>query len=62
MTFEKQVKNAKEKQLQNRIIRDAIFIILGIVFLIISIFSAYNNSDKKNDKKEDNKIQVTKKN
>lgn len=54
MTFEKQVKEAKKKQLENRIIRDAIFIILGIAFLVISFLSAYkdkNNNDKKGDKK-----------
>ena len=53
MTFEKQVKEAKEKQLTNRIIRDIVFIILGVFFLLISILVAYKdkNIEKKNIKK-----------
>ena len=56
MKFEQQVKEAKAKKLEYRILRDAIFIILGIVFLIISIFSAYakkqdNFSENSKEKK-----------
>lgn len=48
MTFDKQVKEAKEKQLQSRIVRDVVFLILGITFLAISIFSSIKeNQDKK---------------
>lgn len=47
MKFEDQVKKAKEHQLQNRIIKDVVFILLGIVFLIISIFMAVK--DQKNN-------------
>lgn len=50
MTFENQVKKAKEEKLKNRIIRDLIFIILGVVFLTISIFSAIK--DKENNKED----------
>lgn len=55
MTFEKQVKTAKEKQLQNRIVRDIIFLMLGITFLTFSIFSAI----KENKKDNTNKASVT---
>lgn len=56
MTFEKQLKDAKKKKLENRIIRDVVFIILGITFLIISFVSAYNkNNEKENN---NNKINV----
>ncbi len=56
MTFEKQLKDAKKKKLENRIIRDVVFIILGITFLIISFMSAYNkNNEKENN---NNKIDV----
>lgn len=56
MTFEKQLKDAKKKKLENRIIRDVVFIILGITFLIISFVSAYNkNNEKENN---NNKIDV----
>ena len=48
MTFDKQVKNAKEKQLQNRITRDVVFMLLGLTFLAISIFSTIK--EKNNDK------------
>ena len=37
MKFEDQVKQAKVKKLQYRILRDVTFIILGIIFLVISI-------------------------
>ena len=56
MTFEKQLKKKKKKKLENRIIRDVVFIILGITFLIISFVSAYNkNNEKENN---NNKINV----
>ena len=56
MTFDKQVEIAKEKKLESRIIKDAIFIILGIIFLLISIFSAVNNKkdENKNNQKTTN--------
>lgn len=49
MTFEKQVKEAKEKQLQSRIIRDVVFLLLGIIFLVISIFSSIREKDNKDN-------------
>lgn len=54
MTFEKQVKKAKEKQLQYRITRDVVFILLGITFLAISIFLSIkeNNSENKQVKEK----------
>lgn len=42
MTFNKQVEEAKKKKLENRIIRDLVFIILGVIFLVISFVVAYN--------------------
>lgn len=56
MTFEKQLKDAKKKKLENRIIRDVVFIILGITFLIISFVSAYNKNNEKEN--TNNKIDV----
>lgn len=47
MKFEKQVKEAKKKQLENRIIRDVTFIVLGIVFLTVSIIMAISDGKKK---------------
>lgn len=61
MTFEKQVKEAKKKELENRIIRDAIFIILGIAFLVLSFLSAYKDK-KDNDKTDDKKISIIEEN
>ena len=60
MTFDKQVKNAKEKQLQNRITRDVVFMLLGLTFLAISIFSTIKekNNDK-NVKEKTTKITTT---
>ena len=54
MTFEKQVKEAKVKELEAKMLRGFIFILLGVIFLIISIVSAYykENSTNKNTKKE----------
>ena len=46
MTFEKQVKEAKAKQLEYIIIRDVIFLIIGITFLLISIISSINDKNK----------------
>ena len=51
MTFENQVKEAKEKQLESRIIRDIVFIILGVIFLIISILIAYKDKNIEKEKK-----------
>lgn len=42
MTFDKQVEEAKKKKLESRILRDLAFIILGVIFLIISFIVAYN--------------------
>ena len=51
MTFEKQVLKAKEEKLKHRILRDLIFIVLGITFLLISIIISYNKeNNKSNDK------------
>ena len=60
MTFDKQVKNAKEKQLQNRITRDVVFMLLGLTFLTISIFSTIKEkNDEKNVKEKTTKITTT---
>lgn len=42
MTFDKQVEEAKKKKLESRILRDLVFIILGVIFLVISFIVAYN--------------------
>lgn len=57
MTFDKQVKEAKRKKLENRIIRDIVFIILGISFLVISFITAYSK-----DKKQNNNVGMMNKN
>ena len=60
MTFDKQVKNAKEKQLQNRITRDVVFMLLGLTFLAISIFSTIKEkNNEKNVKEKTTKITTT---
>ena len=60
MTFDKQVKNAKEKQLQNRITRDVVFMLLGLTFLTISIFSTIKEkNNEKNVKEKTTKITTT---
>ena len=59
MTFDKQVKEAKSKQIESRIVRDAIFLILGVIFLLISIFSAANEKKNNNSNKENNTKQTT---
>lgn len=60
MTFDKQVKNAKEKQLQNRITRDVVFMLLGLTFLAISIFSTIKEkNNEKNVKETTTKIITT---
>ena len=58
MTFEKQVEKAKEEKLKYRIIRDVVFIILGIVFLAISIFVSFKNKEN-NVNKNDNEPKTT---
>lgn len=51
MTFDDQVKKAKEEKLKMRITRDIVFIVLGIVFLALSfVFSIKKNSNNENDK------------
>lgn len=57
MTFDKQVEKAKEEKLKHRITRDVVFIVLGITFLIISVFISYNDSKSNNNK--DNKENET---
>ena len=49
MTFDKQVEKAKEEKLRYRITRDVIFIVLGITFLVISIFVSYSDSKKESN-------------
>ena len=56
MTFDKQVEKAKEEKLKSRIIRDVVFIVLGITFLLISILMAYNDSKKEDNKSNDKKV------
>lgn len=62
MKFEKQVENAKTEKLKYRITRDVLFIVLGILFLIISIILAYSDSDKniKNTNNNNNYNEVKK--
>ena len=38
MTFDKQVKEAKKKKLENNITRDILLILAGIIFLVITIY------------------------
>lgn len=59
MKFEKQLEDAKKKQLSNRIARDAIFIILGIIFLVISIFNSVKQSKKDNINKKTTTTAIT---
>ena len=60
MTFDKQVEKAKEKQLQNRITRDVVFMLLGLTFLAISIFSTIKEkNNEKNVKEKTTKITTT---
>ena len=40
MKSDKQTNETEKKKLKNRILRDVVFIILGITFTIISIISA----------------------
>ncbi len=57
MTFDNQVKKAKEEKLKMRITRDIVFIVLGIVFLALSfVFSIKNKNNNENEK---NKITTT---
>ncbi len=51
MTFDKQLKEAKAKQLENRIIRDVVFLMLGLVFLGISIAFAIKDEKEKEELK-----------
>ncbi len=60
MTFDKQVEKAKEEKLKQRITRDIAFIILGITFLVISVFISYNDSKQNNNKdNKENKTTIT---
>ena len=43
------VEKAKEEKLKYRITRDVIFIVLGITFLVISIFVSYSDSKKESN-------------
>ena len=56
MTFDKQVEKAKEEKLKSRIIRDVVFIVLGITFLLISILMSYNDSKKEDNKSNNKKV------
>lgn len=56
MTFDKQVEKAKEEKLKSRIIRDVVFIVLGITFLLISILMAYNDNKNESNKSNDKKV------
>ncbi len=58
-TFEEQVKEAKAERLQYRIVRDAVFIVLGIFFLILSIFSAQKDKEKEIKKNKTTTITTT---
>ncbi len=58
MTFDKQVEKAKEEKLKYRITRDIAFIVLGITFLVISVFISYNDS-KQNNNKDNKDIKTT---
>ena len=51
MTFDKQLKEANAKQLENRIIRDVVFLMLGLVFLGISIAFAIKDEKEKGELK-----------
>lgn len=62
MTFDKQVEKAKVEKLKYRILRDTIFIILGVVFLIISIFMSFKENDKKTEEQNNNHNITTEKN
>lgn len=44
MTFEEQVKRAKEEKIKYRIYRDIAFIILGIIFLSMSFIIGFSNN------------------
>lgn len=58
MTFDNQVKKAKEEKLKMRITRDIVFIVLGIIFLALSfVFSIKNNNN--NNENEKNKTTTT---
>ena len=58
-TFDEQLKDAKAEQLQRRIVRDAVFIVLGIFFLILSIFSAQKEKQKEIKKNKTTTISTT---
>lgn len=60
MTFDKQVEEAKKRKLESRIIRDMIFIILGIIFLALSFLAAYK--DKNNNKSDNKEVSINEKN
>lgn len=61
MTFDKQVEKAKEEKLKQRITRDVVFIILGIIFLALSILVSYKNNktESENKQKKENKTVIT---
>ena len=50
MTFDNQVKKAKEEKLKMRITRDIVFIVLGIVFLALSFVFSIKNNKNENEK------------
>ena len=58
--FDELAKEARIKKLQYRIVRDVVFIVLGIFFLVLSIFSAQKDKEKEqNNKKTTTKITTT---
>lgn len=50
MTFDNQVKKAKEEKLKMRITRDIVFIVLGIIFLALSFVFSIKNNNNENEK------------
>lgn len=50
MTFENQVKEAKQKKWEMRVYKDAIMIIIGILLLITFLFLEFYKPNTKKDK------------
>ena len=55
MTFDKQVEQAKKEKLMSRVRRDIVFILLGIIFLIISILLSLNEKNANKTEKDTTK-------
>ena len=59
-TLKQELEKAKEEKLKYRITRDIAFIVLGITFLVISVFISYNDSKQNNNKdNKENKTTIT---